>query len=238
MTSHFMVVHIVDGDDSLESLVRDYKLSSVRAIIEVDANRDLLEQLPRMGNLPEGLQIHIPPNAMQLVTERTRNLQQVRPLFLSHFNTLRQIVSADLAAALQTTDAPLESDEVRRLLVKLEGYVDNEIRSIASHAGELVPIAEAMSTTHVAEERDHGAARARQDPLCGLYWALTPEVLEQWQLLWAVATWEQLWQGMAGETALARSLQMLNTVETLVIHQLDTRLRTAYTLKKSLLAEQ
>jgi hypothetical protein len=238
MTTRFMVVHIVDGDDSLESLARDYRLSSVRAIIEIDANRDLLEEIPRIGVLPAGLKIHIPPNAVDLVTQRTHKLQQIRPLFLSHFNTSRRIVSADLAAALQSTGEPLESDEVWRLLGELRGYVDNEIQSIALHAGELVPIAAAMSETHVAEERDHGAARARQDPLCSLYWALTPQVLEQWQLLWDQATWEQKWQGASGEAALAKSLQMLNTVETLVIHQLDNRLRTAYMLKKSLLAEQ
>lgn len=237
MTGRIVIIHIVDGDDSLESLARDYRLSSVRAIIEIDANRDLLEELPRIGNLPAGLKVYIPPNAIQLVTERTNELQKVRPLFLSHFATLRQIVSVDLAAALQTTEAPLESEAVLRLLAELNGYVDREILSIATHSSDLVGIAQAVSQTHVAEERDHGATRARQDPLCSLYWAVTPQVLEQWQMLWDLATWEQKWRGVAGEAALVKSLQMVNTIETLVVHQLDARLREAYNLKQSLLVE-
>jgi hypothetical protein len=237
MTRRFLVVHIADGDDSLESLARDYRLSSVRAIIEIDANRGLLEKLPRIGNLPDGMRVNIPPNAMQLATERTRTLQQVRPLFLSHFNTLRKIVSENLDAVLRPADTPLESKEVLRLLGELQAFVDKEIRTIASHAADLVEIAEAMSMTHVAEERDRQAARARQDPLCSLYWALTPVVLEQWQQLWAVATWERKWQGQDGPAALLKTERMLNTIETLVIHQLDARLRETYRLNQSLLAE-
>ena len=238
MSGRVIQIHIASGDDSLESLVRDYRLSSVRAILEIDANRHLLEEIPRNGTLPLGMRVTIPPNAIQLVTERTRKLEQVRPLFLSHFDALRRIVSANLATALQATDAPLASDDVRNSLAELKEYVDKEISSIASHSADLVAIAEAMSKTHVSEERDHGAVRARHDPLCGLYWALTPEVLEQWQLLWAMSTWEQQWREKSGEAALESALQVVNTIGTLIIHQLDNRLRTAYTLKESLLAEQ
>lgn len=238
MTIRYTSVHITDGDDTLISLARDYQLSSARAILDIQENRHLLEQLPRNGKLPEGLKISIPPNAIRLVTERTYKLQQVRPLFLSHFNTLRQIVHADLSLALQESDAPLESEKVLRLLGELNAYVDNEIQSIAAHSADLVGIADAMSRTHVAAERDHAAAHARQDPLCSLYWALTPGILEQWQLLWTTPTWEHKWQGLTGDAALPSALQMLNTTETLVIHQLDARLREAYNLKQSLLAEQ
>lgn len=238
MSGRVIQIHIASGDDSLESLVKDYRLSSVRAILDIDANRHLLEEIPRTGNLPLGMRVNIPPNAIQLVTERTRKLEQVRPLFLSHFDALRRIVSANLAAALQATDVPLASDDVRNSLAELKEYVDKEILSIASHSADLVVIAEAMSKTHVSEERDYGAVRARHDPLCSLYWALTPEVLEQWQLLWAIATWEQQWHEKSDEAALEKTLQMVNTVGTLVIHQLDNRLRTAFTLKQSLLAEQ
>ena len=238
MSLRVIQIHIVSGDDSLESLVTDYRLSSVRAILEIDANRHLLEEVPRIGNLPIGMRINIPPNAIQLVTERTRKLEQVRPLFLSHFDALRRIVSANLATALRATDVPLTSVDVRNSVRELDEYVTKEILSIASHSEDLVGIAEAMSKTHVSEERDHGAVRTRHDPLCSLYWALTPETLEQWQRLWAMATWEQLWREKSGEAALERSLQMVNTVGTLVIHQLDNRLRTAYALKMSLLAEQ
>jgi hypothetical protein len=238
MSDRAIQVHIASGDDSLDSLVKDYRLSSVRAILEIEANRHLLEEMPRTGNLPLGMRVNIPPNAIQLVTERARKLEHVRPLFLSHFDALRQIVSANLATALQATDLPLASDDVRNSLAELNEYVDKEILSIASHSAELVVIAEAMSKTHVSEERDHGAVRARHDPLCSLYWALTPEILEQWQLLWAMETWEQLWREKSGEAALERSLQVVNTIGSLVIQQLDNRLRTAHALKESLLAEQ
>ncbi len=184
------------------------------------------------------IQVKIPTNTVRLVTERTHKLQQVRPLFLSHFVAARQMIDEELAEVLRTSDAPLESDEVRRLLGELESFVDGEVRSIASRAKELVRIAEAMSKTHVAEERDHAAAFSPQDPLCGLYWALTPRVLEQWQTLWTLETWEQEWRDKTGEAALAKTLQVLNTVETLVIHQVDDRLRTAFRLKEALLAEQ
>ena len=180
----------------------------------------------------------IPTNTVRLLTERTYKLQQVRPLFLSHFAAARRMVDAELAAVLRTSDAPLESDEVRRLLGELESFVDGEVRSIASRANELVRIAEAMSKTHVAEERDLAAAFSRRDPLCGLYWALTPRVLKRWRTLWTVEAWEGEWQDMNGEAALVKTLQVLNTVETLVIHQVDDRLRTAFRLKEALVAEQ
>lgn len=238
MTIQYVKVHVTDGNDTLVSIVGDYRLSSTRAILEIPENRHLLEKLPRDGMLPEGLKLGIPPNAIQLVTERTYKLQQVRPLFLSHFNTLRQIVNADLSVALHGTDTPLEDKETLRLLGELKAFVDNEIPSIASHAGELVTIATAMSKTHVAEERDHLAARARQDPLCSLYWSLTPQVVQRWQSMWDLGLWQHRWRGLSGEPALRDTLQLLNTAETLVIHQLDARLREAFALKESLLAEQ
>jgi hypothetical protein len=86
MSDRAIQVHIASGDDSLDSLVKDYRLSSVRAILEIEANRHLLEEMPRTGNLPLGMRVNIPPNAIQLVTERARKLEHVRPLFLSHFD--------------------------------------------------------------------------------------------------------------------------------------------------------
>ena len=53
-----------------------------------------------------------------------------------------------------------------------------------------------------------------------------------WMLAGLAAVW-----GLDGAAALLKTQRVLNTTETLVIHQLDARLREVYRLQQSLLAE-
>ena len=60
MSIKFTSMHTVRDGDTLASLVVQYRLSSEKAILDIELNASIRDQLGRSGDLPVGLIVHIP----------------------------------------------------------------------------------------------------------------------------------------------------------------------------------
>ncbi len=234
MTIRYTSIHTTKEGDTVESLVEQYRLSSARALLEIEPNAAVRERLSAGGALPAGLTVHIPPNAVDLVRDRQYRLHEIRPVLLSHFDTMLEIAEADLRPALEKVSAPAESDEVFGVVEQLAEYVTESISTIAANTRPLVDIAVGMSLTYVATELDHAASNAANDPRCGLYWAITPPVLEQWESMWVADLWRARWSGAGADDAWANTSQYKVTIRSIVVQQIDARIREAQSLERQL----
>lgn len=237
MSIRYVNIHVVKKGDTLDSLVRDYRLSSRQAIVAIKDNLGIAEQLRREGELPVGLHVHIPPNAIELTTERLYKLQEMRPVILAHFEMLRQLAAGDLRAAVLAAASPAESAEVQQALGALQSFVSREVIRIAANSSDLVGLGIAIASTHVATARDEAVAGCASEPMCSLYWILSPPVLVQWQELWTPGVWGEKWAGRWGIEAWENVERYSNAVGSIVIQQMDQRIREALALKQQLLSE-
>lgn len=237
MSIGFLSRHVTKANDTLESLVSEYRLSSWRAIADIAANKTCRPQLLIRGELPIGLMISIPPNANDLVKERLYLLHRLRPSFLAHFDALALQVEQQLRPLLLGTKEPQDSADIAAVLATMQGEVNKAVEELGRHAWPLVSICVGMSHTHVSERVDHLAAGTVGDPLCGLYWAISPPVLNLWQQLCARETWQDRWRDCDADTACQRVYQYHNTVRSLVVQKIDQQIRKAQKLELDLRQE-
>lgn len=237
MSIRYVNIHVVKEGDTLDSLVRDYRLSSRKAIVAVKPNLGIAEQLGRRDDLPPGLHVHIPPNAIELTMERVYKLQEIRPVLLAHFEAQRQLAMDDLRATVLAAGRPAESADVQQALDALETFVSREVERIAANFADFVSLAMAMTTTHVATARDKAVEGSASDPMCSLYWVLSPPVLAQWREAWGLELWRDKWGERQGAEAWQYLERYSNAVSSTVMQQMDQRMREALALKQRLLSE-
>jgi len=234
MTAGQLGAHVVEAGDSLASVVDRYNLSSELALLNIPANRPLRPVLETAGPLPEGLLVYIPPRAVLLARDRIYCLQRLRPRLLSHFHGLRESAAADLIPAIRASDLSQARTDFSESFLLLGKTVSSMIEEAADTARPLVGISQAMINTHVAEPTDHAVVNAANDPLCPLYWAITPPILEFWTDFWSIEGWIEKWQDKDGPQAARLLKQQLNTLGSLVVQQVDQRLRDAQALENRL----
>lgn len=236
MSIKHLSVHSARAGDTLASLVSRYRLSSARAITDIPANKSIRTRLLDTAELAPGLMIHIAPNAGQLVKERLYVLHALRPAVIAHFDELA-VLHADLEDALRGAEAPLDYERAWEIVSKLAKVVLTGIDNIALRATPLVEICQGMVHTHVAQNDDSAAVSAARDAHCGLYWCIAPATLELWRDMWTRRLWLDKWQDQAADRAWLLATRYLNTVRSIVIQQIDQRIREAQMLEQSLLQE-
>ncbi len=237
MSIKFASVHTTRDGDTLDALVGQYRLSSSLAIVEIESNAAIREHLQSGSSLPAGLVIHIPPNAIDLVRERLYRLHEIRPVLLSHFDTMREIAESDLRSALVDAATPIDSAGAFGVLGELAEFVAESVTSIAANTSSLIDIGVGMSATHVATDADRAVAGTAQDPRCGLYWSVTPPILNQWETMWDPELWLAKWSDADSGDAWGRASQYKNTIRSIVVQQVDTRIRESQSLERQLRAE-
>ncbi len=237
MSIKFSSIYTTRDGDTLDALVQQYRLSSSLALVEIESNAAVREHLLSDAALPAGLVIHIPPNAADLVRERLYRLREIRPVLLSHFDTMREIAESDLRSALANATTPIDSVEAFEILGELSEFVSESLTSIAANTASLVDIGVGMSATHVATDADRAVAGAAQDPRSGLYWSVTPPVLNQWETMWNGELWRAKWSGVDSGDAWGRASQYKTTIRSIVVQQVDARIRESQSLERQLLAE-
>jgi len=244
MTVVWVSKHVIKPLDTADTLVREYRLSSWSAIVDIDANRNCRAELSDPDNLPSGTTIDIPPNAGHLVKDRLYCLHRLGPLLRHHFAAMQREAELVLRQALCHSGGAAGNgnkncitDPVKALLL-LSDQVAKGIDALAEHASPLVTVCVGMAQTHVVQDYDRKAAGTAGDPLCGLYWALTPAKLKLWRRIWDRGTHEAKWSGLDPDAAWIVSQQYLTTIRSLVLQQLDTRIREAQNLERRLFAEQ
>jgi hypothetical protein len=238
MTAGQLGAHVVETGDSLAGIVGRYNLSSEMALLEAPANRPLRPVLENSGPLPEGLLVYIPPRAVLLVRDRIYCLQRLRQRLYRHFDSLRESAAADLIPAIRASDLSRVRTEFSVPFRLLEKTVSSMVEEAAEMAWPLVGISQAMVNTHVAEPTDHAVVNAANDPLCPLYWAVTPPMLEFWTDFWSIGRWAKNWQDKDGPRAARLLSQQLNTLGSLVLQQIDKRIRDAQALENRLRFEK
>lgn len=236
MSITFVSRHIVKPGDTVDSLLRDYRLSCRSALSDIKANSDCRDILMSADDLPPGLPINIPPNAALLVKERTYILHRLLPKVRGEFARLREASETCLKPVILGHDGADSAGRIEALN-ELAAATLEAIDRVAEDAWPLVGVCVGMSQTHVGEEYDRLAAGTTNDALCGLYWALTPMKLGVWREAWNADTHTAKWRGHDPDSAWSASARYLTTVESLVVQQLDTRIREAQSLERRLLGE-
>jgi hypothetical protein len=237
MSIKYLSAHTVQDGDTIESLVSQYRLSSWQAIAESPANNALRSMLSDQRDLPIGLVINIPPGAADLSRERIYGLNRLKPECLKHFDQLQESADTDLQQAVLVAESLADSHEVRQVLFALRADVEAAIRELAERALPLVLICKGMAYTHVAQPADHAVSERATDPRNGLYWALSPDALALWGGMWEEDLWMAKWQDLDMRSAWEATSRHLHLVRSVVVQQIDQRLRETLSLQRQLRAE-
>jgi len=233
----YLSAHTMQDGDTIASLVVRYRLSSRRAIVECPANVSLLSKLPDPGRPPAGFILHIPPSVSDLTRDRIYALNRLKPACLEHFDKLQAFADSELQPALSATEALLESQVVRQTLSALRVEVEEAIADIAGQALPLAAICKGMACTHLAQPIDRAVSESAADPRCGLYWAVSPDALVLWSGMWDEDLWMAKWQDLGTRSNWEKTCQYLNTVRSIVVQQIDQRIRDALSLQRQMHAE-
>jgi hypothetical protein len=223
--------------DTTAAIAARFRLSSPQAITEVALNRPLKSILQGAGGLPAGLLVHIPPNAIELLRERLFALDKFRPILLSHFVELDEMADALLRDDILQSMPPLDTVRLQVPLARLGGFVDTSMDTIVRGTKALVRVCQAMTHTHVAERNDFAVVNDGADPRVGVYWAVTPGVYGAWLNMWDRDTWAGKWHELDVQTAWERVPQHITTIRSLVVQQVDQRIREARALERQLRSE-
>ena len=237
MGTRILSAHTMQDGDTIASLVVRYRLSSNRAIVECPANVALLSKLSDPDRPPAGFILHIPPSVSDLARDRIYVLNRLKPACLEHFDKLQAFADSELQPALSAVEALLESQVVRQTLSALRVEVEEAIAAIAGQALPLAAMCKGMACTHLAQPIDRAVTESAADPRCGLYWAVSPDALALWSGMWSEELWMARWQGHDNQSNWEKTCQYLNTVRSLVIQQIDQRIRDALALQRQLHAE-
>jgi len=234
MTAGQLSAHLVRNGDTVDELVSRYDLSSRVALTGIPANLPLKMHFVDDGPLPDGLLIYIPPRALLLARDRVHCLQSARPRVIAHFDDCRERLANELGPAILGEEEPGKSGAVHDLLSDLGNSVVQTIESVSRATQPLITVCQAIVLTHVAEETDHAAVGSAGDPLCSLYWCITPPLLEFWTGFWEPSAWQEKWQNKSAEEAFNLLEQQLNTLSSLAVQKFDQRIRDAQSLGNNL----
>ena len=230
-------VHEIRAGQTLASLVADYRLSSKAAILDCPGNVKIRSQLAAEGELPVDLFVQIPPNAHDVLRERMQLLNELKPVLLTHFDTLRDLAESDLLPALRNDSPPFQSDEVLSVPQNLGEFSQRAIDQIATNSVRFVELGKAMSLTHVGTYQDSALAASSGDPIAGLTWAVSSHGLSIWQSLWTRDVWGAKWEGRSIEAAAQLTMQYITTVRSIVVQQTDRHFRETLLLQQRLQSE-
>ena len=237
MNSTKISIHKVRTGTTLDSLVADYRLSSTKAILDCPGNAAIRLQLSVDGELPIDLIVQIPPIAHEVLRERMRLLTQLKPVLLSHFDTLRDLAESKLWPALRNDSAPYRSEEVTAVLQNFGEFSQRAIDAVGANSLRFVELGKAMSMTHVATHQDSTLAASSAHPMTGLNWAVSAQGLSAWQSMWARDLWDNKWEGRSSRDAAQLTMQYITTVRSIVVQQADRHFRESLLLQKQLQAE-
>lgn len=230
-------MHVVRSGQTLASLVADYRLSSKAAILDSPGNAAIRSQLSVDGDLPVDLLVQIPPNAHEVLKARMQLLNELKPVLLAHFNTLRDLAGSDLVPVLKSDSAPFQSDEVTSVLQNFGEFSQRAIDQIGTNSNKFVETGKAMSLTHVGTLQDAALAASSGHALAGLSWAVSATGLAAWQSMWTRDLWDDKWEGQSSAAAEQLTIQYITTVQSIVVQQPDRHFRESLLLQERLLAE-
>ena len=230
-------MHEVRSGQTLASLVADYRLSSKAAILDSPGNAAIRSQLSVEGELPVDLFVHIPPNAHDVLRERMRLLNELKPVLLAHFDTLRDLAESDLLPALRNDSPSFLSDEVVSVLQNLGEFSQRAIDQIGALSIRFAELGKAMSLTHVATSQDAALAASSGHPMAGLTWAVSSNGLSAWQSMWTRDLWDDKWEGLSSDAAAQLTMQYITTVRSIVVQQADRNFRESLLLQERLQSE-
>ena len=230
-------MHEVRSGQTLASLVADYRLSSKAAILDSPGNAAIRSQLLVDGELPIDLFIQIPPNAYDVLRERMQLLNELKPVLVAHFDTVRDLAESDLLPALRNEGPPFQSDEVVSVLQNLGEFSQRAIDQIGASSTRFAELGKAMSLTHVASRQDSALAASSGHPMAGLTWAVSSNGLSAWQSLWMRDLWEDKWEGRSSDAAAQLTMQFITTVRSIVVQQGDRHFRESLLLQQRLQSE-
>lgn len=237
MNSTSRTIHKVRAGTTLDSLVTEYRLSSIKAILDCPGNAAIRAQLSVDGDLQIDLFVEIPPNAHAVLKERMHLLNQLKPVLLAHFDTLRDLAESDLLPALRNDSSPFQSEEVTLVLQNLGEFSQSAIDLLGANSVNFVELGKAMSMTHVATQQDSALAASSAYPLAGLDWAVSSHGLSAWQSMWTREVWDNKWGGQSSAAASQLTMQYITTVRSIVVQQTDRHFRESVLLQKQLQAE-
>jgi hypothetical protein len=237
MSATSNTIHKVQGGQTLASLVAAYRLSSKAAILDSPGNVNIRPQLAVEGELPIDLFVHIPPNAAEILQERMRLANELKPVLLAHFDTLQELAETELLPALMEDTYPFHSDEVTSILQHLGEFSLLAIDRIGENSTAFIELGKAMALTHVATADDRALAAASGYAEAGLSWAISPGGLSAWQSLWTREVWDGRWNRDSVEAAAQSTLQYITTVRSIVVQQVDRRFRESLRLLRQLREE-
>jgi hypothetical protein len=230
-------VHKIKSGQTLASLVVDYRLSSTAAILDSPGNANIRSTLAADGELPVDLIVQIPPNAHDVLGERMRLINELKPVLAAHFNTVRDLAESDLLPALRSDGPPFQSDEVGSVLQNLGEFSQRSIEQIGAMSMKFGELGKAMSLTHVVTREDSALAASSGHPMAGLTWAVSSNGLSAWQSLWARDLWDGKWEGRSSDAAAQLTMQYITTVRSIVVQQADRHFRESLLLQRRLQSE-
>lgn len=237
MSIRYLSPHRVQPGETVIALVEKFGLGCREALSEISSNRGLNLNASPEDALPAGCVIQIPPDARQLVRNRIYALHAFRPKVVSHFDIMQARMETQLLPLLADTRSVERIEKIGPQLELFEAEVQSQISGLSVLAQPLVPICEALSCTYVAENDDFAALNASQDPMCGMYWSVSPPALELWQGVWAIDLWADKWSEKDATESQRVTAQFLTTVRSIVTQKIDQRLRSAQSLQRKIEAD-
>lgn len=237
MSIKYSSVYIAQSGETLESIARAFRLSSRKAVIDSPGNRSLSGLSPGT-TLAAGTRVQIPPNSNQLLKERLYALHAVRPLVVEHFDGLRRRAEQDLRDTALKNVVPQTHEEIRSALSGMRAMVCDGLSELAQASAVLADIGRGMAETHVGTANDQSVSGSSVDIMTGLYWLVSAQYMAVWSDMWNIDTWTDRWSGKNSANAWTVAIQYLNTVHSIVIQQIDARIREAVRLERALLGER
>lgn len=236
MSIKFSTVYAAKAGDSLASIASAFRLSSHRALSGIPANAGLGNPAPGAALRP-GTKVHVPPNAFELLKERIYALHAIRPMLETHFNEQHAHASREVIDGALVQRVPSEPAEAEPVLAGLRGMVADAVGAAARASAPLAHIGLGMCETHVATSNDRSIPGSTVGELTGLYWLLSGNYVGAWSNMWDTDLWVGKWSGRDAPTAARLVLQHINTIRSVVVQQLDARLRESLALERQLRCE-
>lgn len=237
MSIRYTSAYITVRGDTVASVVKQFGLSSPRALTEITPNRSIKAALESSAEMPAGLLIHIPPIAGELLRERIYAIDRFKPALLAHFAELHDRAEVELRAEILGSD-PVDITVLGAPVGRLGDFVAESVDTILARTGTLVQICQAMVHTHIAEKRDFAVVNDGTDPYVGYYWAITPAIFGAWQNMWDESAWAGKLHGANSALAWEQVVQYVTTIGSVVVQQVDQRKREARAMQQQLMAER